>query len=134
MVDVENEIFGRISAVLRAKYDPIFVYGEYIRSPAVFPAVMIEEKDNSAYARTQDSGDLENHVSVMYEVNVYSNKKSGKKSECKAILAVIDSEFQKFGFTRTAKESIFNLEDATVYRMVGRYSAIISKNKTIYRR
>lgn len=27
-----------------------------------------------------------------------------------------------------------NEEDATVYRMVARYRAIVSKNKTIYRR
>ena len=105
-----------------------------MKSPAVFPAVMIEEKANSVYQKTQDSGNIENHASVMYEVNVYSNKQAGKKSECKAIFKVIDDEFAAMGFTRILKEPIPNLEDATLYRMVGRYTGIISIDKTIYRR
>ena len=134
MIDIENEVYNTIAEALREKFDPISVYGEYVKSPAEFPAVMIEEKSNSALVRTQDSGSLENHASLMYEVNVYSNKQVGKKSECKAIFALIDTEFQKLGFTRTTKEPIPNLDDATIYRMVGRYTAVVSTGKTIYRR
>lgn len=134
MIDIENPIFGIISSALRAEFDPIFVYGEYVKAPASFPAVSIEERGNSAYQRTQDSGSLENHVSLMYEINVYSNKQVGKKSECKAIFAVIDNEFQKMGFTRIMKEPVANLEDGTIYRMVGRYTAVVSVGGTIYRR
>ena len=134
MIDVENEVFNRIAKVLREIFPSIVVYGEYVKSPASFPAVMIEEKANSVYQKTQDSGNIENHASVMYEVNVYSNKQSGKKSECKAIFKIIDDEFAAMGFTRILKEPIPNLEDATIYRMVGRYTGIISIDKTIYRR
>lgn len=134
MIDIENEVYNTIAEALREKFDPISVYGEYVKAPANFPAVMIEEKSNSALVRTQDSGSLENHASLMYEVNVYSNKQVGKKSECKAIFALIDTEFQKLGFTRTTKEPIPNLDDATIYRMVGRYTAVVSTGKTIYRR
>ena len=138
MIDIENQIFGKISTALHAEFDPIFVYGEYVKAPASFPAVSIEERGNSAYQRTQDSGSLENHVSLMYEINVYSNKKTGKKtgkkSECKAIFAVIDNEFQKMGFTRIMKEPVANLEDGTIYRMVGRYTAVVSVGGIIFRR
>ena len=134
MIDIENQIFGKISTALRAEFDPIFVYGEYVKSPATFPAVYIEEKANNAYQRTQDSGSLENHVSLMYEVNVYSNKQIGKKSQCKEIFKIIDNEFQKMGFTRTIKKPIPNLENGTIYRMVGRYTAVVSVGGTIYRR
>lgn len=134
MIDIENEVYNTIAEALREKFDPISVYGEYVKSPATFPAVMIEEKSNSALERTQDSGSLENHASLMYEVNVYSNKQTGKKSECKAIFSLIDTEFQKLGFTRTTKEPIPNLDDATIYRMVGRYTAVVSTNRKIYRR
>ena len=75
-----------------------------------------------------------NHARLMYEVNVYSNKQIGKKSECKAIFKVIDDEFATMGFTRILKEPISNLEDATIYRLAGRYTAVVSKNKEIYRR
>lgn len=134
MIDIENEVFSRIATRLRNEFNPISVYGEYVKSPASFPAVSIEEKANSVYQRTQDGANVENHALVMYEVNVYSNKQVGKKSECKAIFKVIDDEFKQMGFTRTLRESIPNLENATIYRMVGRYSAVVSVDKLIYRR
>jgi len=134
MIDIENELFNQIATKLRNKFNSISVYGEYIKSPAVFPAVFIEERGNNVYERTQDSGNIENHARLMYEVNVYSNKQTGKKSECKKIFEVIDNEFASMGFTRTLKEPIANLEDASIYRMVGRYTGVISTNKTIYRR
>lgn len=134
MIDIENQIFGKISTALRAEFNPIFVSGELVKAPATFPAVYIEEKANSVYQRTQDSGSLENHVSLMYEINVYSNKQVGKKSECKAIFAVIDNEFQKIGFTRIMKEPVANLEDGTIYRMIGRYTAVVSVGGIIFRR
>jgi hypothetical protein len=70
----------------------------------------------------------------MYEVNVYSNKTIGKKSECKEIAAIIDEQMLALGFARTMLQPIPNLDDATIYRMVGRYSAIISKDKLLFRR
>ena len=89
---------------------------------------------NTAYDRTQTSGSVENHASLMYEVNVYSNKQSGKKSECKAIATLIDNELATLGFSRTMLQPIPNMDDATIYRMTGRYTAVISKEKTLYRR
>jgi hypothetical protein len=70
----------------------------------------------------------------MYEVNVYSNKTKGKKSECKAIAALIDNELATLGFSRTMLQPIPNMDDATIYRMTGRYTAVISKDKKLYRR
>ncbi len=134
MIDIENEIFTKIATSLRAEFQPINVYGEMVKSPAEFPAVMIEEKDNSIYQRTQDSGNIENHANLMYEINVYSNKQSGKKTQCKDIFKIIDREFAELGFTRTLKEPIPNMEDATIFRMVGRYTAIASNDKRIFRR
>ena len=134
MIDVENSIFGGVSAVVRAAYPSIYMVGEYVNAPSKFPCVSLMEMDNQTYQRTEDSGGSENHVSVMYEVNVYSNKSVGKKSECKAIAALIDEQMLALGFARTMLQPIPNLDDATIYRMVGRYSAIISKNKQFFRR
>lgn len=134
MIDVENEIFNSVATKVRAKYPNIYMVGEYVKTPPKFPCVSLVEMDNQSYQRTEDSGGSENHVSVMYEVNIYSNKTVGKKAECKAISAIIDEQMLALGFARTMLQPIPNLDDATIYRMVGRYSAIISKNKTIYRR
>ena len=134
MIDYENEIFNTVATAVRAKYPDIYMVGEYVKTPPRFPCVSLVEMDNQSYQRTEDSGSSENHVSVMYEVNVYSNKAVGKKLECKEIAAVIDEQMLALGFARTMLQPIPNLDDATIYRMVGRYSAIISKDKKIFRR
>lgn len=134
MINVENEIFNIIANAVRTAYPGAFVVGEYVKAPPRFPCISIEESDNSAYDKTQTSDSLENHASVTYEVNIYSNKHSGKKSECKAIASLIDNEFATLGFSRTMLQPIPNGEDATIYRMVGRYMGVVSKDKIVYRR
>ena len=134
MIDIENEVFNSVATEVRAKYPGLYMVGEYVKTPPKFPCVSLVEMDNQSYQRTEDSGSSENHISVMYEVNIYSNKTVGKKMECKAIAALIDERMLALGFARTMLQPIPNLDDATIYRMVGRYSAVISKNKDIYRR
>ena len=134
MIDIESEVFNAVATEVRAKYPDSCVVGEYVKTPPKFPSVSIIEVDNKSYRQTEDSGSSENHASVMYEVNVYSNKAVGKKTECKDIIALIDERMLALGFARTMLQPIPNLDDATIYRMVGRYSAIISKDKMIFRR
>ena len=134
MIDIETQVFNKIATKLREDDPMMFVSGEYVKAPADFPAVTVEEKANSAYQRTQDSGNLENHASLMYEVNVYSNKQVGKKTECKELFKIIDGEFKDMGFTRIMKEPVPNLEDGTIYRMIGRYTAVVNTGGIIFRR
>lgn len=134
MIDIENAVFDRVSEKVRNQYPDIFMSGEYVKSPSSFPCASIIEMDNSAYEYSQTSSEMENHVSVMYEVNVYSNRKKYKKAECKAIMALIDKEMQSMGFSRIMMNPIPNMDDATIYRMVARYRAIVSKDNVIYRR
>ena len=134
MINIENEIFTIVVNAVRSVYPDIYMVGEYVKIPSKFPCVSLIEMDNSVYDKTQTSGKLENHVSVMYELDVYSNKTSGKKSECKDIVALVDKEMSALGFSRTMLQPIPNLDDATIYRMKGRYMAVVSENKTIFRR
>lgn len=134
MIDIENELFRILATKLRARYSNIYITGDYAIVPPSFPCVSIVEMDNTPYRRTQTQNDMENHVTVMYEVDVFSNKTSGKKSECKAIIALIDEEMLKLGFDRTFLNPLPNQENTTVYRMKGRYVAVVSKDQAIYRR
>lgn len=134
MIDIETDVFNIVSQKVRAKYSKIYMTGEYVKSPPSFPCSSLVEVDNQIYRNTRTTECIENHVQVMYEANVYSNKQTGKKSECKAIMACIDEEMQKLGFTRTMLNPVPNEEESTVYRMVARYRAIVSKEKVIYRR
>lgn len=134
MIDCEYEVFNTVSKSVRAEYPDIYLTGEYVKSPPSFPAGSIVEMDNTVYSSTQTSSENENHASLMYEVNVYSNKTKGKKSECKEIIALVDKEMTNLGFSRTMLQPIPNMDDATIYRMIARYKAVVSKNKIIYRR
>ena len=134
MINMENEIFNEVSERVRWEYPNIFMTGEYVKSPSSFPCVSLVEADNATFRNSQTSDGKENHAAVMYELNVYSNKTKGKKAECKEIVAFIDEILMELNFTRLMLEPVPNQDEATIYRMLGRYRAIVSKNKTIYRR
>lgn len=134
MINIESEIFNIIATAVRTEYPDAYIVGEYVKSPSHFPCVSIVEFDNKAYEKTQTSGSLENHADLTYEVNVYSNKTSGKKSECRAIASLIDNEFATLGLSRTMLQPIPNVDDATIYRMTGRYRGVVSKDKYVFRR
>ena len=118
MIDCENEVYTRIVRMLREKFPGINVAGEYTKTPSSFPHVSITQSDNSTIADKQDTSGKEAMSLVMFEINVYSNKSEGKKTECKSIAK----------FT-----PVPNLEDATIYRIIARYSAATDGEK-FYRR
>lgn len=132
MIDIENELYTRIAQRLRNEFDSIHISGEYVREPAKFPHVTIVQQDNSSYEPTMTYEEV--HSLLMFEVNVYSNKLSGKKTECKQIMKIINEEFMSMGFRRTVLRPIPNLYDATIYRMVARYTGVVSKDKIVCRR
>lgn len=133
MIDFEADIYARVTAALRSSYNPIYISNEETRMPSKFPFTSIVEIDNYAYRRTMDSGSNERHAQVVFEVTVASNKTTGRKAECKAILSDIDEIFTGIGFTRTMTNPV-PMEDATIFKLVARYSAIIDESGRIYNR
>lgn len=131
MIDLENDLFDYVAKALRAAHSGIFVSGEFVEVPARFPAVTIVEADNRVLTRMR-TNNIENAITSMVEVNIYSNKASGKKSEAKAIANTADAAFTGIGYTRTFREQVPNLKDSTIYRIVCRYEAVIDKNFVIY--
>lgn len=133
MNTIENDIFTLVDTGLRTEYgdDAIYITGEYNPIPPRLPCVYISEVDN--FNAGGDSCRAEVATGVMYEVQVFSNLQNGKKSEAKKIAKSVDAVLTPLGFTRTMLQPIPNLQDATIYRMVGRYTATVIDN-TIYRR
>ena len=84
MIDFENEIYTRVVERVQALHGDVEFSGVDERLPSKFPFVSLVEADNTTRTDTIDSGSFENHVNVMYEVNVYSNKSGGRKAECRA--------------------------------------------------
>lgn len=131
MIDVEFAIYNAVSTELKLIYPDTFTTGDLSAAPARFPAVSIVEINNAVVqsARTKN---IENAVSVAYEVNVYSNKVGYNKIEAKEILSVVDSSFQGLGFTRAFCNPVQNLEDRNIHRIVARYEAVIDRDFWIY--
>lgn len=131
MIDCENEVYTRIARVLRDKFPGINIAGEYVNAPSSFPHVSITQSDNSVVSE-QMTGSAE-MAQVMFEINIYSNKADGRKTECKSLAKVIDDVMFKMNFKRMALTPIPNMEDATIYRIVARYRAM-TDGKYFYRR
>lgn len=138
MIDIENDIFSAVAVPLREKYGKdakgqykIWVSGESTDVPARFPAVTIEEKDNYVFTRAS-TVKIENAASVMYEVNVYTNRVGYKKQDAQEIMSFVDEILAGLKFNRTMMQPIDNLSDATIYRMVARYEATVDTDLMIY--
>lgn len=131
MIDIENDVFNEIAVKVRETYPKIYLSGDLNLNPTQFPSAFIDCADNSALTTTRDSSSNENHVSVMFEANVYSNKAVGRKTEAKAIFSIIDQVFNDLGFTR---QTMMPMPYEGYYRIVGRWTAVADKNKRIYRR
>ena len=131
MIDCENEVYTRVAKVLRDKFPDVSVAGEYVHAPSTFPHVSITQSDNTTIAElTTDCAEM---AHVMFEINAYSNKVEGKKTECKAIMNEIDKVLFGMNFRRIALTPVPNLEDATIYRMVARYG-VATDGQHFYRR
>lgn len=133
MIDVESKVYTPIAVALRDAFSGIFVSGEYVKAPSSFPHVSLVEMDNYTSADRLDTADEERFSTLMYEVNVYSNKTSGKKSECKKIIGFIDDLMYKMNFKRLSLAPVPNVDDATIYRMTARYR-VETDGENFYRR
>lgn len=135
MIDVESEVFSTVAMAVRTQHPNAFVTGEEVATPPRFPCVVLREMDNSTYQRTLDSSSAENHAQLMYQVDVYSNLAIGKKSQCREIVALVDTAMQSLGFVRIGSGPMeIPSAHKTIYRMVARYRGTISKDFMMYRR
>lgn len=125
MIDLENDFINYIGNQIRAVHSDVEVSGTYVLAPSRFPFVSIIESDNRVFDRMR-TVKIENAAIVMYEAQIYSNKASGKKQEAKAIANTLDAAFEAAGFTRTMRNQVPNLNDASIYRIVCRYEAIVA--------
>ena len=134
MIDVEKEIFTEVADAIQTEYPDCFVTGEYAPGAPSFPCVSLVEIDNASWEDTMTQEGTDVHAAVTYEVNVYSNKTAGKKAECRQIASFVDNLLLGMNFTRIMLQPIPNVRDATIYRITGRYRALVDANLTLYRR
>lgn len=127
MISLENEVTNAIDSALTAAGTGAFVTAGYIQSSTQFPCVQVVEIDSRVLERGSSLSTIEVFATVVIEINFYSNKTSGKKEECKYLASVTDEVMEGLGFMRTMLNQTPNYEDATIYRMTGRWQKIQAK-------
>lgn len=131
MIDFSNEIFNAVAKDLRSAYKGIKVVGEYVSTPTAFPAVTIDEIGN--IPTHLDSGKTNKYARVTYRVQVFSNLKSGKRSQAREIYSLVDSVLQELGMfavSYTTTPAVYNSE---VYCIAATYEAVVDRDGVIYR-
>lgn len=132
MIDIESTVFNSVSDAFIAEFPNGSRYGEATDTPATFPCMTLVEIDNYTYERSLDAEMEEHDAWVTFEANAYSNKMSGAKQECKAVMNVIDNQMMSLGFTRMFCNQTKNKSNG-IYRMTARYRAVVSEEYRIYR-
>lgn len=131
MFDVETEIFSPISIALKDNYSNIFVVSEPTPVPSKPLVASIVQQDSYSSPQKQDNTGVERFSTIMFQVDVYSNKASGKKSQCKEVMKLIDDMLFSMNFMRLSLQPI-PMEDNGYYRLTARYRAE-TDGETLYR-
>ena len=134
MIDKLNEIFTSVATSVRNKHTGTTVTGEYTRKPSKFPAVTLDEIQNVVVDRLEDSSNTENFAGVTYRLQVFSNKRTGKKAEAREIFATADAEMRRMGFRRVTYTTTPEIYDSTIYNITATYEAVISTAGYVYTR
>ena len=134
MIDKLNEIFTSVATSVRGKHTGTTVTGEYTRKPSKFPAVTLDEIQNVVVDRLEDSSKAENFAGVTYRLQVFSNKRTGKKAEAREIFATADAEMRRMGFRRVTYTTTPEIYDSTIYNITATYEAVVSSAGYVYTR
>jgi len=132
MINVFNEVFTLLVNALADYDNSIKTSSVYTNTPSIYPFVSLEEIDNSVYQNGSDCCEIENFANIEYEVNIYTQNPE-KKSKADGISQVVDTLFSNKGFTRITR-NILQDTNETTYRVVMRYSGVVSKENVVYRR
>lgn len=143
MIDIENKVFKIIYDAVMAYDSTIYVTSESSNTPPSFPAVYVEQIDSYVPPQYWISSHEEMYAAVVVDVEVYSNKPSGKKAEAKSILTVIDDALRIAGLRRTTsnyidltdnRNSSVSNRNQSIIRLLGRYECLADAGGNIYSR
>lgn len=136
MINAETAIYNAVMEKLMAREGlPKFHHvGEKVRMPEKLPMVSLREVDNSTDRATRSTGGSENFAVLTYEAEVFSNKSTGKKQECRAIMDALDEILLGMNFRRMSLKPSDNMSAGSIYRMTGRYEVLIDIEGRLYYR
>lgn len=122
MIDIESKIYTLCRTAILAEDSTVFVTSEPTAADAKFPCVSIVQQDNYMSVNKLDNSGRERFATLMFQVDTYSDKQSGKKSQCKALMNIVDEVLFALNFTRLSLTPIPMANDG-YYRLTARYRA-----------
>ena len=127
MIDIENAIVDRIRTQILADFPnrSIAVLNTTPELIAKFPAVCVNELENTTYSRSRDLTIFESYAEVIYQVDIFVNDGTGAKTLAKQIGASVDEVLYGLRFSRTMFTQLPNA-DRKIVRYTGRYRAVVS--------
>lgn len=136
MIDYENKIFTDIYNAVIASYPNAFISAVEVLNEPTFPAVFVNFEDSAPTPRYVNSSRSEPFRDMVVDVNVYSNLQSGRRTQAKAIMAIIDAEMAAMGFVQSAMNplDLTNSRNKLVTRLFARYTASVDVNGVFYSR
>lgn len=120
MIDCENEVYTRVAQILRTAHSGINVTGDYANVPSSFPHVSIVQSDSLTVKGFTDEEEM---IQVVFDVDIYSNAKTGKKTEAKKISKTVSDAFFSMNFRRLHLMPVPNRDDPTIYRLTASFEA-----------
>ena len=121
MLNVFPSVYTDIATPVRVAYPSVFMTGERVAAPTKFPCVMVVEADNYEDAAYRNNTLTEQITALMYEITVYSNLTSGKRSQCIDILQIIDDVMKRKNGTRIARVEGYLDTEGKIYMVTARY-------------
>ena len=135
MIDVEKYVFDvAYNAVATLNITGLTMTSIYTPNPASFPHVYLEMASSAQDRASQTTDCGEERANVMFQCNVYSNKRSGAKTQAKQIAGAVSDALSSLNLTRKMMQPIPNLADATIYQIIMRFTGQVDKNGRIGRR
>ena len=132
MVDFQPAIYTAAAEYLREQFPDIYVTGEISDQVPKLPCAQIEESRN--VPTDQDNADISDIAFIQYRVRIYSNKKGGRVTEARSILAAIDTVFEPLNLRRKTYVATSGLYNNSAYRIEATYEAAINVRGQIMRR
>lgn len=133
MIDKENEVYTRVREAVLAEFPTVAMDSSYQPIPSGFPHVSLYQSDSFTPTALQDNQLVPKYEVVTFEAQVYSNNKSNRKQECKAIMNTVCDTMSLMNFRRLVLTPVPNLNDSSIYRLTARFEAVVDANG-FYRR
>ena len=121
MINKFNELATSIATACRTAHSGIWVTGERTYMPSKFPCIAIVEADRYEDPSHVDNTLVEKNVVMLIELTIFSNKTSGRRSECIGILETASDVLKSKNARMISKIEGFSDVDDTIYMVQARY-------------